>query len=228
MSLEQQSMIASLEFGLPRQSCKLPEEAKKIEEQNNAKKGTVRASMYYFRKNDPDPKKKRQIDGLSMLVDYQTEYRNRFRMLAKYPYSGNFYLVPSASVDDCIKLIEQFEGEKKSAVWQKWADDEYYEWLNSAPERMGDLYQKADFPTLSDCMARFRCQMHIMPLAPKEQIARIALIAPKTQQFLMTHADADHFAIEEFQYALYPFTESTLCPFSIYGNDHIISALRNR
>lgn len=45
---------------------------------------------------------------------------------------------------------------------------------------------------------------------------------------LMTHADADHFAIEEFQYALYPFTESTLCPFSIYGNDHIISALRNR
>jgi phosphoribosyl 1,2-cyclic phosphate phosphodiesterase len=45
---------------------------------------------------------------------------------------------------------------------------------------------------------------------------------------VFTHADADHFAPEELQYALYPFTESESPPFTIYGNNRVAGAVRER
>lgn len=191
MSIENQSMIAALNTGLPRQSFKLEKEAEKIAEEAKAQKGTVKASMEYFKKPDPTDKKgKRTIDGLQPLKDFITEYKERFRFIARYPYKGDFYLVPSAGVEDLIKLKEDYENTKRHDVWQNWADTEYPKWKADAPERMGDLFAKADFPPLSDCQARFKVELTIIPLAPKEQVERIALIAPKTQSFLKAHADA--------------------------------------
>lgn len=191
MSIDTQSMIGALESGLPRQSFKLLEEAEQIAKENKAEKGSVKASMYYFKSKDPtDPKGKREIDGLQLLKDHIAEYKKAFRSLARYPYRGEFYLVPAAGVDDLLKIREKYEGDLKTATWTKWADDEYPKWQESAPERMGHLYDKSDFPALSECMSRFKVELSLLPLAPKEQVARIALIAPKTQTFLKEHADA--------------------------------------
>ena len=55
---------------------------------------------------------------------------------------------------------------------------------------MGELFQSANFPTLSDCYKRFRTKLTILPLAEKDQVQRIALISPKSQELLMAHADA--------------------------------------
>ena len=189
MSIENQSMIASLTSGLPRQSFKLTEEAEQIAKEKNAQKGTVRASMEYFKKPDPEHPK-RLIDGLQVLKDFIDEYRQRFRMLARYPYKGEFYLVPAAGVNDLIQLKTTYEEDKRHEVWQKWADHQYPKWKEDAPERLGDLFSKCDFPSLSDCQGRFSVDMTVIPLAPKEQVERIALIAPKTQSFLKEHADA--------------------------------------
>lgn len=43
-----------------------------------------------------------------------------------------------------------------------------------------------------------------------------------------THADADHFSPEELQYALYPFTENESFPFTVYGNNVVAAAVRER
>lgn len=189
-NINQKCMIAALSSGLPRQSFKLSEEAEKIAKENQAESGTVKAAMNYFRMKDPeDPKGKREIDGLQPLKDFIAEYRQKFHQLARYPYMGDFYLAPAAGIDDLWKMKEVYEGAKKTAVWDKWANKEYDKWLTLAPQRMGQLYEKADFPSLSDCMYRFRVEMAILPLGDKEQVARIALIAPKTQSFLAQHAD---------------------------------------
>lgn len=45
---------------------------------------------------------------------------------------------------------------------------------------------------------------------------------------VFTHSDADHFAIEELQYAVVPFTAEDQCPFTIYANGTIIRKLRER
>lgn len=45
---------------------------------------------------------------------------------------------------------------------------------------------------------------------------------------VFTHSDADHFAIEELQYAVVPFTAEDQCPFTIYANGTIIRRLRER
>ncbi len=43
---------------------------------------------------------------------------------------------------------------------------------------------------------------------------------------LLTHSHADHFAIQELQYGVYPFNEMEYLCFSIYGNDACCAKLR--
>ncbi|MBX3118945.1 MAG: hypothetical protein KF784_07745 [Fimbriimonadaceae bacterium] len=42
---------------------------------------------------------------------------------------------------------------------------------------------------------------------------------------LLTHNHADHFALEEIQYALYPFTDLDQLPFTIYANETMCEAI---
>jgi hypothetical protein len=186
-TLGTQSMIVSLELGLPRQATQLKEESKKIETENHAEEGTVRTSIHYFRKKDPQNKKK-EIDGLTKLKEFQYEYKCAVNNLARYPYSGGFYLAPAGVVEDLLKAQEKFTA-KQLDVWMDWADNVYPTWLDDAPTRMGALFNESDFPNLGDCKKRFRCSLTLLPLAEKDQVARITLISPKSQQLLMAHAD---------------------------------------
>jgi hypothetical protein len=181
-------MIASLELGLPRQATQLKDEAKKIEEASHAQKGTVRASIHYFRKKNPENPKS-EIDGLAKLKEFQRLYKQAVHNLARYPYSGGFYLAPAGCVEDLLKVQQKFDAERMS-VWMDWADNVYPEWVADAPARMGALFNQADFPELGDCMKHFRANLTVLPLAEKDQVARITLISPSSQKMLMEHADA--------------------------------------
>lgn len=55
------------------------------------------------------------------------------------------------------------------------------------------------------------------------QLIREGVSASDWCAVVYTHADADHFAIEELQYALYPFTDGEEPGFVVYGNN-IVSA----
>ncbi|MCW5936491.1 MAG: hypothetical protein KIT11_04200 [Fimbriimonadaceae bacterium] len=45
---------------------------------------------------------------------------------------------------------------------------------------------------------------------------------------VFTHSDADHFAVEELQYVLYPFNECELAEFTIYGNEAVTRTIDAR
>lgn len=192
-SIASKTMLAAIELGLPRQGTQLKIEATKIEEENHAERGSVRPpSITYFKKevlNTGPGKKWTEVDGLASLKEFQAEYKAAVRTLARYPYTAGLYLAPATVVDDLVKLKEKFEG-KLAEVWMHWADHDYPDWADTAPQRMGAFYNAADFPTLGECQKSFRAELILIPLAEKEQVARIALISPKSQALLMEHADA--------------------------------------
>jgi len=192
-SIASKTMLAAIELGLPRQGTQLKIEATKIEQENHAEKGSVRPpSITFFKKEvlNPDKGKKwLEVDGLAALKEFQNEYKQAVYALARYPYSAGLYLAPAPVIDDLVKLKEKYEG-KLAEVWMHWADKEYPEWADTAPQRMGAFYDASDFPTLAECQKRFRAELVLIPLAEKEQVARIALISPKSQALLMEHADA--------------------------------------
>lgn len=188
-TVAQTTMIVALETGLPRQATQLKDEAKKIETDNHAEKGTVKASMQYFKKRGKDEKGQPcEVDGLRKLKEYHAAYRTSVHTLARYPFSPPFYLAPAPVIEDLLKVQAKFEAMGQD-VWMDWADNVFPIWAEDAPARMGELFQSTDFPTLSDCHKRFRSKLTILPLAEKDQVARITLISPQSQQILMAHAD---------------------------------------
>lgn len=196
-------MLVALELGLPRQTAQLKQEAAQIEDQHKAEKGTVRASIHYFR-HKVDGK---EVDGLAALKEVQNEYKRRVMTLARYPYASGWYLCPAGSVNDIMAVRQKFEtGDQAEllAAYMKWADQDYPGLLSSAPLRMGSLYTPDDFPSLSDCAKRFKARLTVMALPEKEQIARITLISPEHQQLLKVHADeTSKLAIAELHKSLW-------------------------
>jgi len=64
-----------------------------------------------------------------------------------------------------------------------------------------------------------------LPPDTLHHIQRDKLDATDWTAMLFTHSDDDHFAPEELQYCLYPFTEMDFLTFTIYGNDAIVPRL---
>ena len=117
-TIAQTTMIVALETGLPRQGLQLKEEASKIETDNHAQKGTVKASMLYFRKKSKDEKGQTcEVDGLKKLKEHQSAYRSAVHTLARYPFSPPFYLAPAPVIEDLLKVQTKFEGIGKDGGW---------------------------------------------------------------------------------------------------------------
>src|SRR5678815_5334785 len=192
MSLSQSTMLAAIYLGLPRQGRQLKDKAKAIESEAKAEGGTVGPpSSRYFRKKYKDEKgHTKESDGLQILKDLQNEYKARIRALARYPYTGDLYYAPAAVVEDLLKLKHLYEEQNRKEVWTQWENNVYPEWAKEAPERMGDLYDPNDYPSLIDCAKRFKMEMVLIPMAEKDQVAQVTLISPQSKQLLMTYADA--------------------------------------
>jgi len=60
------------------------------------------------------------------------------------------------------------------------------------------------------------------------QLTRFALDARDWTAVLFTHSDDDHLAVDEIQYALYPFTEMDHLPYTIYANEHVCREIVKR
>lgn len=57
------------------------------------------------------------------------------------------------------------------------------------------------------------------------QVMREGLDATQWTALVMTHSHADHLAIDELQYTLYPFNPFEYCGFTIYGNAMVLSLI---
>jgi phosphoribosyl 1,2-cyclic phosphate phosphodiesterase len=60
------------------------------------------------------------------------------------------------------------------------------------------------------------------------QLQRDNLDARDWIALLYTHSDADHFAVEELQYSLFPFCENEFAPFTIYANETVVKGIHER
>jgi len=60
------------------------------------------------------------------------------------------------------------------------------------------------------------------------QVAREGIDARDWWSVFFTHADADHFSVEELQYALYPFNGFESAGFTVYGNNVVSARIRER
>lgn len=172
-----------LRFGLPRQTEQLKNEESRIQQENNAEAGTVRAQMYYFRKG--------KVNGLEPLRVFQSKMRKALEHFARYPYLAGTRILPAAVVEPFLQVKAEFDAQIPS-VWMAWADEEYPEWRDSAPTRMGHLYNAATYPTLADCRSRFINEVSMAPIGEKEQVQRISLLSPNITALVTQSADEAH------------------------------------
>lgn len=166
-------MLVGVTMGMPRQSRQLTAIASQIENQANAEVGTVKASIHYFKKREG----KREVDGLHNLKTFQGSWKAELQHYARYPFAAGMKLLPAGLVSDFMFVNEKYK-ELENGIWLAWVEDEYPQWLASAPQRMGSLYDPADFPTAEDCQKRFICDVTVVPLAAAEQWQRISIISP--------------------------------------------------
>ncbi len=166
-------MLVGISFSMPRQGRKLKAVASEIETNARAEHGTVKASMSYFRKKEGS----RDIDGLKTLKTFQQEWRQALMQYARYPFAADMKLLPASLVNEFTRINASFLV-RQQAVIDGWLADEYPNWLDTAPQRMGQLYDPGDFPSESDCLARFKCEVTVVPLAEVDQWNRIAAISP--------------------------------------------------
>lgn len=60
------------------------------------------------------------------------------------------------------------------------------------------------------------------------QLNRDGLDAQDWTAVVFTHSHEDHCAVEEIQYALYPFNEHEFAPYAIYGNTRVVARIQER
>lgn len=173
MSIRNNAMMVEITFGLPRQTVKLEAIARQLEVEHGAQSGVIGSSGYYFKRKEGS----KRFDGLKTLRDFQSGWRTELQYFARYPFAGGFKILPAALYDKFMETHDRFLlGEQ--AVWDKWALEEYSVWATSAPQRMGDLFNLDDFPSLEDCRNRFVCQVDVRAIAAVDQWRHITSISP--------------------------------------------------
>lgn len=173
MSIHQQAMLVDITFGLPKQTVKLETVSRQVEEQAHAETGVVRSSGYYFRKREGN----KVLNGLRELSQFQSSWGNELKYYARYPFAGGFKLLPATLLSKFMETNQRFVSAELE-VWNHWAQNEYPKWASSAPQRMGALYNAADFPSLDQCRDAFVCDVTVLPMAPVDQWRHITAIAP--------------------------------------------------
>jgi hypothetical protein len=162
------TMLCGMQFRMPRQSRQLTAIAGEIENNARAEHGTVKASIHYFRQG--------KTDGLKTLKQFQSAWKAAVEHYARYPFSGGMKLLPASLVEAAVITNSGFAA-REAEIRRAWVLDEYPDWQASAPTRMGSLYDAGDFPSATDCMNRFKCEVVIVPLSEADQWQRIAAIS---------------------------------------------------
>lgn len=178
------TMLVGMSFGMPRQSRQLTAIAGEIENNANAETGTVKASIHYFKRREG----RREVDGLATLKAFQGAWKSELAHYARYPFAAGMKLLPAGLVEQFMAVNEKYKAQE-TEVWNSWLTDEYPQWLASAPQRMGSLYDPEDFPSAEDCQKRFICDVTVVPLAAAEQWQRISIISPNLAATMQKNQD---------------------------------------
>lgn len=178
------TMLVGIQMGMCRQSRQLTAIAGQIENQANAETGTVKASIHYFKRREG----RKEIDGLATLKAFQNAWKSELSHYARYPFAAGMKLLPAGLVEQFMQVNDKYKAQEVS-VWTAWINDEYPQWSASAPQRMGSLYDPADFPTAFDCGKRFICDVTVVPLAAAEQWQRISIISPNLAATMQKNQD---------------------------------------
>ena len=179
-NISQQALLVSLSFGLPRQSRQLPKEAKKIESDNHAQHGVARVSIFYFQQEVAG----KTNDALYELKQHFNAWRSEHNRLSRPWDNANTRLLPAKLIPAYLDMKSKFE----EATPEKIANfvDAYPDWQVTAPQRMGALFDAADFPALAECRDRIEYGVAMIPLPAAEQWKRISIISPELAQSMET------------------------------------------
>lgn len=171
MSVNTQALLVSLNFTLPRQSIKLVKQAQEVEDKANAKRGTVKATLAYFQRQEGA----KSIDALAEVKSFQNEWRSEHNKLTKPWDNNNTRLLPAPLIDKYMAMTEKMKAEYPKII-EKFLDV-YPEWAASAPERMGDLYSISKFPSASEVTGAISHTVYYVPLPSAAQVKAIAAIS---------------------------------------------------
>lgn len=167
-----QALLATLSFGLPRQSRQLPKEAKKVEDENRAQHGVAKVSVYYFQQQDG----KTTIDALSELKSHNNLWKKNHERLT-IPWLGSARLLAGAIIPQYLNMraeMERVAPEVANRFFEVHPD-----WEVTGPNRMGAFFDRTDFPSLDECRERISWENLLTPLPESAQWQRIALINPE-------------------------------------------------
>ncbi len=171
-SINQQALLVTLSFGLPRQSRQLKKEIQKVESDNNAQHGVVKGSVWYFQQVVG----KTTNDALAELKSHFGYWKREHERLT-LPWLGSTRLLAAAIAPkyfDMRSKMEAIAPEKLAEFMEVYPD-----WKVTAPSRMGSLYSPEDYPSSEECRERIQWETIIMPLPEAAQWQRIALINPE-------------------------------------------------
>jgi hypothetical protein len=179
-----QALLVSLSFTLCRQSRESKKEAKRSEDANNAHRGVCKTSVFYFK----EIVGKQTNDALFDLRQYTNAWRSEHNRLTR-PWDGNnVRLLPAALVAQYIDAKSKFE-EGFPAVLQGFLEV-YQDWFITAPHRMGELYDVADFPSFDEARNAISFDVHMLPLPEAEQWKKISIISPDLAQTMEATTNA--------------------------------------
>lgn len=172
VNLSQQVLLVSLHFSLCRQSKASKEQAKEVEDNNHAARGTTRVSYYYFQQQQG----KQTIDALAEVKSHFNAWAAEHRRLTKPWDAGNTRLLPAALVGRYMEMTQQFETAAPGVLAGFF--EVHNDWLVTAPTRMGALFSAADFPSLQECREKIGWEKSMIPLPQAEQWKQVELVAP--------------------------------------------------
>lgn len=172
-TVSNEALLASVRFGLPRQSRGNKAEARKVEQNNSAKRGVARVTQFYFQKEGEDGK---IIDGLAALKSHFNAWRSEHNRLTRTWDGGSTRLLAAALAPRYLDMTSEMEEATPAIIQQVITDAP--EWQSTAPERMGDLYSEADFPSIDEIRNDIAYSKSIIPIPAKEQWKKITSITP--------------------------------------------------
>lgn len=172
-TVSNEALLASVRFGLPRQSRGDKAEARKVEQNNSAKKGVATVSKCYFKEMNDNGE---MLDGLAELKSHFGAWRSEHNRLTRCWDGGSTRLLVAALAPRYLDMTSEME-EATPAIVQQFITVAP-QWKASAPERMGDLYSEADFPSIDEIRNAITYSKSIIPIPAKEQWKKITSITP--------------------------------------------------
>jgi hypothetical protein len=196
-----QAMLVSLRTHLCRQSVQEKKEARKVEQNNQAKRGTTRVSVFYFQDDkisiDAKGKEVHEVrDALAGIKSYFSEWRAAHNRLTREWEGDNIRLLPAVLAQQYLDMDSRYKEGAPAVIAEFLAA--HPTWEQEAPARMGALYKPDDFPSFDEVRASISYDTAIIPLSSGAAFQKISTISAEVaQEMERSTNDRIHRAVED-------------------------------